>query len=675
MEEVYIIKLKGLPVNPDSSQVSKKPSIYANDLSVEVLYGFGLFQVVIGLITILFGLITVTSDEWKLTATGVGSGTIFISTGFIGIWSSFQRKDHFLTSNIAVRIFLVSSTLSLIVGVTCVLLMVFGFLDIDTDQLINAKLSDSESAERRTITDYDGEIIDPNLRGDHKNEIIDVSEVHPHVKTNIFISLIVDIILSLFSMFTTCRILWPNSLKSFGGVNWPTRPEVRKKIIVKTSIHASSAANGGMYQAADFCRALGPNCVVSLSPPKSFNSPCQQQQLVNQQSSQQQQSGHRLSLRRGDSVSLASYDDDDEDISEFGHEVEREFVSRTNSSTSNLLPAASPLKSTVGNSVANCNGESFKEVNERVMSQEKRITDMNNGVVSTDGGNQGNWDHHGNHQQELALKLKSSVKQEVEKTNSRKNKKRIPAPKQPPPPPPPPPSSTLPPLHVVNEQKMDQVFNSSSPATAQTKSVATPKVIVSKVDSPGHCVQNGNHVYGGDHNGNDCSSATDDGAPQTAASLPSVTDGAKKIESVKKDGNNVVDVFNGEEPKDENMKQKMSERTEKEDKTSDRFIHFMNGHDMKTVTSGSPSLTVAQQLSLHLNRLKLNKLNKEQTMNGQPVNHSQEQDLNGDSSSGDSSSRDGNNINCEEKDGLNNSKSLSNNVHHPNLNVLGSKLS
>ena len=462
MEEVYVIKLKGLPIS-DSSEVSKKPSIYANDLSVEVLYGFGLFHLVIGLVAILFGLITVASDEWKVTATGIACGTIFVSTGFLGIWSSIQRKDHFLSSNIAVRVFLVTSTLSLITAFVSIILMLVGALDVDADQIISSKTS---PAERRTIVDYDGEVINHDARN---GETIDIVEVHPHVKTNLLISLLVEVTLSLFTIFTTCRILWPDSLKSLGGVNWPTRPEVRKKIIVKTSIMASSK---GLYQAADFCRTLGPNCVVSLSPPKSYDpqqSNCQES-CRNQESSPQgscdqrvealtnQESGEQSG---GDGVSLASYDD-----TEFGHEEhEIEFVSRTNSSTSHLLP-----------NILNCNYDSFKDPIRESRSSAAIKDDGTkvNGVNRDHGGNQGdNWDNH--HNQSLKLKPKG--------VNSKK--KRIPPPKQPPPPPPPPPPPSL----DGSKQECNLIVPSQQHAIKE---------------SPGHCVQKKEDCdkdYG--HNGSD----------------------------------------------------------------------------------------------------------------------------------------------------------------------------
>ena len=290
MEEVYVIKLKGLPLN--ESDVRKKPSIYANDLSIEILYGLGLFHLFIGLITLIFGLITITSDEWKITVVGIGSGTIFVSTGFIGIWSSIQRKDHFLSSNTSIRIFFLSSIISFLISFILITSALIGLFEINTDQLISERLKENQLETRRTITDYDGEVIDsnsnypklinhnnfndqdnfnePNLHNFnwHKNNesIIEVTQVHPHVKINLLISLLVEIILCLISIFTSSRILWPNSFKSIGDTNWPTRPQVRRKIIIKTSIHAGSKT---MYQSADFCRALGPNCVVSLSPPKS----------------------------------------------------------------------------------------------------------------------------------------------------------------------------------------------------------------------------------------------------------------------------------------------------------------------------------------------------------------------------------------------------------------------
>lgn len=485
-----MIKLKGLPLN--ESDVRKKPSIYANDLSIEILYGFGLFHLFIGLITLIFGLITITSDEWKITVVGIGSGTIFVSTGFIGIWSSIQRKDHFLSSKNSIRIFFLSSIISLLISFILITSALIGLLEINTDQLISERLKENQLETRRTVTDYDGEIIDsnsnypklinhnnfnePNLHNFNES-IIEVTQVHPHVKLNLLISLSVEIILCLISIFTSSRILWPNSFKSIGDTNWPTRPQVRRKIIIKTSIHAGSKT---MYQSADFCRALGPNCVVSLSPPKSnisqspsFGNQTESPFFRNQENAQsanfsnqppssfgnhQLEESHNQSSKddteerekeeeeEEDCVSLASYDVD----TEFGHREQivnerKSLESRRKKEEENFMGVEIISFKTNGSLTSSRlhphpNEDSFKAPVIKDIKSIKgiqKVEESKNGVINNCVSNQ--------ESTPTKIPIKKSGNLSSKSSIGNQKRSKIPAPKIPPPPPPPP-SSLPPPL-------------------------------------------------------------------------------------------------------------------------------------------------------------------------------------------------------------------------------------
>lgn len=490
MEEVYVIKLKGLPLN--ESDIRKKPSIYANDLSIEILYGLGLFHLFIGLITLIFGLITITSDEWKITVVGIGSGTVFVSTGFIGIWSSIQRKDHFLSSNTSIRILFLASIISFLISFILITSALIGLLEINTDQLISERLKGNQLETRRTITDYDGEVIDSNSNYPklinhnnfnepdwHKNNesIIEVTQVHPHVKINLLISLLVEIILCLISIFTSSRILWPNSFKSIGDTNWPTRPQVRRKIIIKTSIHAGSKT---MYQSADFSRALGPNCVVSLSPPKSnisqspsFGNQPESQFFYNQEHAQsanfsnqppspsfgnhQLEESHYQSSKDNteerekeredeeegeeDCMSLASYDVD----TEFGHreEIVNEGKSlerkRKKKEEERFMGVEIISFKTNGSLTSSRLHPQLNEDSSKapVIKGNQKVEESKNCVINNCVSNQ----------ESTPIKIPIKKSGNLSSKSSIENQKRskIPAPKIPPPPPPPP-SSLPPPL-------------------------------------------------------------------------------------------------------------------------------------------------------------------------------------------------------------------------------------
>lgn len=220
MEEVYVIKLKGLPLRDPVIHNQSLP--LTTDISCQVLMGFGIFQIVLGLISIVFGVVSIVAD-WKLTAAGVGCGIIFFFTGVIGVWSAYQRRNNFNESHQVVKTFLFTSLLSCATSLIFIVLILSG-------------VSSTEEEE--------------------------ASHILPHLISNSVIALSCELIVALLASFAAARTAWPSSLRCCAK-DWPTQPQVKKKVIVATSIFAR-----GIYNSQDFTRYLGPNCVVSLASPK-----------------------------------------------------------------------------------------------------------------------------------------------------------------------------------------------------------------------------------------------------------------------------------------------------------------------------------------------------------------------------------------------------------------------
>ena len=200
--------------------VTRKPSVYANDLSVDVTLGFACFHIVFGLIAATFGSIFLLGfadmQEWRASTEGIGCGIIFVFTGCIGLWAANERKNNFSKANDSIRIFLLASILSILTSVSFIILTAAG---------------------------------------------VTVSSRGSHLIVNLTLTLLFETLNSLLSGLTAAKIIWPMRF-NFYARKWPTHCKVTKKVIVSTSILAR-----GLYNSQDFQRSLGPNCVVSLAPP------------------------------------------------------------------------------------------------------------------------------------------------------------------------------------------------------------------------------------------------------------------------------------------------------------------------------------------------------------------------------------------------------------------------
>ncbi|XP_053212365.1 uncharacterized protein LOC128395906 [Panonychus citri] len=244
MEQVYVIKLKELPQPPPppSPRNSNEQTINGikvnspfegKDLNRQSLFGFSVFQLVLGFLSIIFAILGAYKD-WT-HAFGVCTGIFYILTSMAGIlisegplslpleqptptpstslsWTSFSRSSTFLWITLAGQFVI------LIISTLFTWLTMFGII-CTLNSTINLQIS----------------LIFANG---------------------------LQFIFSLFSSFTICRILNPDFLIDYLP-SWPDKPKVSSKVIVQTSIYPRVLKNG------DFSRLLGPNCLVSLVPPSN----------------------------------------------------------------------------------------------------------------------------------------------------------------------------------------------------------------------------------------------------------------------------------------------------------------------------------------------------------------------------------------------------------------------
>lgn len=236
MEEVYIIKLKGLPNSSNQQQSVRGKDChsfyYTKDLTAEALMGFGLIQAVLGLILIVLAIVHLLTLEVLVTpqvGVGIWSGAIFVITGLSGVLAAAKRKRDISRSKLQVRLFFIMALLSLLVSFGYLIMLIVAAFGTAADPL----------ASYQTTTKL-------------------------FLSGNIIITFVIEASIALLSLFTTVRVIWPGSFGCLAK-DWPGRPKLKKKVIVSTKIYATTMGKEG----EDFCRNLGPNCVISLSnPPK-----------------------------------------------------------------------------------------------------------------------------------------------------------------------------------------------------------------------------------------------------------------------------------------------------------------------------------------------------------------------------------------------------------------------
>ncbi|KAI7697922.1 hypothetical protein SSS_10029 [Sarcoptes scabiei] len=236
MEEIYIVKLKGLP--SPSSAASQHHDLIAgknrknsycseSDLTAEAIQGFSYLHIFFG-VTILC--LSVTNlcfhdNPFQLQpplGITVWCSISFILLGFFGLLISYKRKCDPSGSILYVRIQLVLVLIVLSLTLTFAILFLL------------------------------------DLHGPIANQFIAL---------NLIFSFIVETVFLLLTLFTCARVLWPGCMNFFAK-NWPTQSSFKRKIIVKTNVFA----NGIKQDRANMIQSFGPNCVISLNMPPALQS-------------------------------------------------------------------------------------------------------------------------------------------------------------------------------------------------------------------------------------------------------------------------------------------------------------------------------------------------------------------------------------------------------------------
>ncbi|XP_075679387.1 LOW QUALITY PROTEIN: uncharacterized protein LOC113797589 [Dermatophagoides pteronyssinus] len=232
MEEIYIVKLKGLsppsaPSHDSLSKDSKASFYYHTDLTAEAIRGFSYLHIFFGITVLSLSVTNLCFHENPLAlepplGITVWCAVSFILLGFFGILTAYKRK-----CDLSGSIFYVKFQLILIIIVLSLTLTFAILFALD-------------------------------LHGPIANQFIGL---------NIIFSIIVESVILLLTLFTCARVLWPGCL-NFCAKDWPMQPSLKRKMIIKTKVFA----NGIQQDKANIIQSFGPNCVISLNMPPTIAS-------------------------------------------------------------------------------------------------------------------------------------------------------------------------------------------------------------------------------------------------------------------------------------------------------------------------------------------------------------------------------------------------------------------
>lgn len=129
MEEIYIIKLKGLPASSQESLRDSKASFYyRKDLTGEALLGIGVIHSFAGLLLIVLTAINLVQITWStlVLGSGIWCGAIFVFTGLMAIICAQKRKTDISKSKIQVKIFFSLTIVTSLLTTSYFILRIFG---------------------------------------------------------------------------------------------------------------------------------------------------------------------------------------------------------------------------------------------------------------------------------------------------------------------------------------------------------------------------------------------------------------------------------------------------------------------------------------------------------------------------------------------------------------------
>lgn len=215
MEEVYVIKLKGVP-STTTSESTTSTTIEANDVVRISALGLGVLHIIFGLLILTFGVLKTAADqEPSATVFGTFFGPMFCATGISALvcWKRPFRK-------LKMKVLFVLSLFSAFGSTAFLSLCILGVVYFHSV---------------------------PRVFGDSA-----------HVTANAIIATVGELIVSMISVFTAGSAVW-QCLQV--GVFRPSAQALKQKVIVKTNITGNNP--GGMLD-EEVIRHVSPNCVISL---------------------------------------------------------------------------------------------------------------------------------------------------------------------------------------------------------------------------------------------------------------------------------------------------------------------------------------------------------------------------------------------------------------------------
>lgn len=217
MEEVYVIRLRGVPSTSTSS--SSSSAIDVNALLRGTSLGLGLLHVIFGLLLVVFGALRTTIEhEPAETVFGTLFGPVFVATGISAIlsWRRPFRK-------LKMKVFFCFAAVSLLGSVGFLGLCLFGLVYFHSV---------------------------PRMFGDTA-----------HITANAIIACVGESAVSLVSVFTAGSAVW----KTWRCGAFKPVAMHRHKVIVKTDIVGGQSSEGGGRMIDDeVIRHVSPHCVISL---------------------------------------------------------------------------------------------------------------------------------------------------------------------------------------------------------------------------------------------------------------------------------------------------------------------------------------------------------------------------------------------------------------------------
>ncbi|XP_015919287.1 uncharacterized protein [Parasteatoda tepidariorum] len=220
MEEVYVIRLRGVPSTSTSESSS---AVDTNDLIRGSVLGLGVLHCIFGILVLIFGALKTTLEhEPPATVFGTLFGPVFVATGLSAImsWKRPFRK-------LKIKVFFGFSVISLLSSATFLGFCLLGVVYFHSV---------------------------PRVFGEGA-----------HVTANAIISALGEMIVAALSVLTAGSAVWKClQCGAFRPANLQQQ-STRQKVIVKTDIVGGQSAaemQGALHE--EMVRHVSPHCIISL---------------------------------------------------------------------------------------------------------------------------------------------------------------------------------------------------------------------------------------------------------------------------------------------------------------------------------------------------------------------------------------------------------------------------